>query len=80
LLEGGLNEGDEGAVDSVIVSEKSDVKSGVERMEDSYESLPRAEDRLEVLKLLLNPGEPCLEVDTGILDCNFCGVTTGDGR
>jgi hypothetical protein len=84
LFEGGLNEGgDEGAEDSVMVSEKSDVKSGVEGTEDAYESLFRVKDKLEVLKLLLKLGEPCLEVNTGILDGNFCGVgvlDVGDGR
>lgn len=84
LSEDGLGEGgDEGAEDTVAESKKSDVKSGVEGIEDAYESLPRAEDKLEVLKLLLNLGDPCLEVDTGILDGNFCGVgvlTAGDGR
>ena len=83
LSEGGLNEGDEGAEDSVTLSEKSDVKSGVEGIEDAKESLPRAKDKLDVLKLLLNLGEPCLEVDTGILERNFCGVgvlIAGDGR
>jgi hypothetical protein len=84
LLEGGLKEGGvEGAEDSVMVSEKSTVKSVVEEVEDAYESLCLAEDELEMLKLLLKLGELCREVDTGILDGIFCGVgvlDVGDGR
>jgi hypothetical protein len=83
VLEGGLNEGgDEGAEDSVIVSEKSDDKSGVDGIDDASESLSRVVEKLELLKLFLKFGEPCLEVDTGILD-GFCGVGVlgaGDGR
>jgi hypothetical protein len=75
LLGGGLKEGgDEGAEDSVTMSEKSAVKSEIEEIEDAYESLSLVEGKLEVLKLLAKLGEPCLEVDTGILDSNFCGV------
>jgi hypothetical protein len=56
-----------------MASEKSAVKSEIEEIEDAYESLSLVEGKL-VLKLPLELGEPCLEVDTGILDGTFCGV------
>lgn len=66
-----------------MLSEKSDVSSGVEGTDDSISANDplREDDRLDELKLCLRVGDSCLEVEMGILEAAFCGVgdfTTGD--
>ena len=59
-----------------MLSEKSDVSSGVEGTDDSISANDplREDDRLEELKLCLRSSDWCLEVETGILEAAFCGV------